>query len=230
MQTSKMIRRTRRSMQHRSDYIHVNVGDVIGAYFDICGGGGLVGRVIDVKKRYALINHGTTRQNPLVTVVIANGDIEHFDNSFVAVVFKRAEKRQNPRNIFRDSFGGPEMWNEVRILGRKSVIRGTLMELAVLFLAQMNISLEREIDTKKLKVLFDKQKPGVVYYNGGFYWVNKKAFGRWVKKNATKICKNTKQLQAASTRGEQYYWDFVEEEDSEFFEELEGTPQDPDFY
>lgn len=167
----------------------------------------VTGKVVWVEKRYGLINDGTLQPAPLLTIVTKEGEEKVFDNSFVTAVIEKAKGFRHT-NIFQEFLKeDPGLSKRLSVASQKGVLCGTLQSLTIPFLAQMYISLERPIDDKKLAELFGKQKPGLVKYDFGIYWVNKKAFGKWVRRNALRICATVVQLRTEETRSNKAFED-----------------------
>ena len=191
----------------KSDHIRVGVGDLIEAEIltRSSEASKIVGKVVGVEKRYGLRNDGTIQPAPLLKVITEAGKEEQFDNGYVIAVLERNNRTPKPKNIFRETLErDPWLRESLRVkendVVKKGVLCGTLHYLVVPFLAKMNIPLERPLDEVKLRLLFLKQKPGLVseIYHGICY-VNKKAFGKWVQKNALQICMTVSEMRIRET-------------------------------
>lgn len=180
------------------NYLFVKKGDlvkVVSIFNDE-----VVGRVIDVRKRFGLQNQGTTSVNPLITLLLEGGEEHLFDNSWVVEVLEKSGKSFSLKNIFADS-GCVSQTRKFVQTSKKGILCGHLGMLATVFLAEMNICLEREIDLRKLQKLFEKQgQPGCVDSpHPGLFSVRKKSFGKWIRRNAERICLTVKAMNRQET-------------------------------
>jgi hypothetical protein len=180
-----------------------------------------IGRVIEIsyEQSYGLTSE-LKKQPPLVTILLA----DRTEQTFCASLITEVEKAKvvigiigKPKNIFAEGLKrDPQLQQRCsvstthRILSKgtvykvticKGVLCGPLTELATLVLARMNTSLERYIDREKLYSLYKKQgMPGMVEeIHRGIYTVNKKAFKKWIKRNALAICYTVAQMRAMQT-------------------------------
>ena len=192
------------------EYLYVSLGDLVEAELFASGVKRMrtvIGRVVLIENRHALVNldHAPMRLAPVLTVVTASGKEEFFCNSLVTEVFERGRGIYRPRNVFRQGIEINPRLITCLNTNEKGILCGPLCELAARFLAQISIPLERPIDEKKLRKLFLKHKrPGCVKIcHGHIYYVKKKAFGKWVKRNALSILMTVSQLRAAETRIDQ---------------------------
>jgi len=216
-----MLKARKENQVGKSSFIRVGVGDLIEVCFkplstikDIdCA------KVIRVQRRYGLVDQGTRHLSPLVTVIDLNTKGERtFDNEYVVRVIERVKKTPAPRNIFTEGVEEDSGFAfRLSVCSKKGVLCGPLHELAILFLSKINYPpLERGIDQLKLKKLFEKQMPGFLGFEQGCYTINKKAFGKWIRKNALKVCLTVAQIRVRDTRFERdyedQYWKDVEDQ------------------
>lgn len=122
-------------------------------------------------------------------------------------------------NIFREQLKrNPGLWKAVAT-NQRSIIGGPIEELAALFLAQSFFQLKRPIDLPKLTKLFEANGTGLVKKEEGYYWVRRKPFAQWVRRNATAICKTVAQMRAEQThinqKYETEYRQFIEEDEKD---------------
>lgn len=195
--------------------LRVRKGDLVRVYFHHYSDESqreVVGKVTEVTKRYGLINGGTTQQNPCISLLTAEGDEQYCDVSYVVEVLEKGQLGQCNKNVFAERWY-PEGVELLSVKGKKSILCGSLLSLASFFLSKVTyIPLERPIDWQKLVELYEKQDaPGYIGRKGeGVYYVRAKAFGKWVKRNAERICMTVAQIRAEQTQlnieSEKEYW------------------------
>ncbi len=173
--------------------------------------------VREVRPRLGFINRGRTKQNPLIQVEKAGGEIDHLDAAWVVKVLERPKRPSAlPFNIFKTF----SRISSVRT--RKGTAQGSLDILAEYFLRQATFHIPHAIDGEKLHRLFEKQRPGLVKkYGGCAVRVHIKPFRRWVLQNASRNLETTAELTKRKTQFnrnmEELYWESVEAEmDREF--------------
>lgn len=169
-----------------------------------------IGQVIEINNEQS---HGLTsefkKQPPLITILLADGTEKTFCAGWITEVEKAKVEIgiQKPKNIFAEGLErDPQLQRRCSVHGeqsqlKKGVLCGPLTELATLVLARMNTSLERYIDREKLYALYKKHgRPGMIgEIHRGILRVNKKAFSKWIKRNALAICYTVAQLRAMQT-------------------------------
>jgi len=144
------------------------------------------------------------------------------DNSFVVKLMERATKAYGyPRNSCRKCNIGPR---ELRT-ERKAILAGPLHVLATAFMARLPFDLPHELDHEKLRNLYLRDGIGLVKCNGHTYWVRRKQFSRWIRKNAHRICVTTAEKIRRETAWDreytQSYYRMVEADERWLDEELE---------
>ncbi len=219
-----------RTSYRKAQFIPVYRGDIVKVDFSlVVAGDQVIGEVLKVRKRFALLDHGTREQTPIITVRDADGNERRCDASLVVEVIQRAKLNAFlPSNIFRDIAEDPfyfQTWN-------RGIICGSLKALAEGFLAQLPFKLECEIDYDKLLSLFEKQRSGFIRKEGFLLYVRKKPFKNWVRANAFKICRTIASERARATAREgkihDDYFDNLKSEMREdwwndFFPEYQGS-------
>ncbi|MGV8152024.1 MAG: hypothetical protein ACP5OG_03010 [Candidatus Nanoarchaeia archaeon] len=232
-------------------YPHFSLGDVVRVIVDpYTKDSGLepiadcIGRVRKIEPMWGLINNATTASAPIVTLSLTEDNERSFSASWVCEVVSRAKKaviKRNPNIFYEDLKNDPSGAKRCNVKGKNNVLFGPLPELARLFLAKMQITLNHFVDAKKLGELYEKDNmPGCIGSpNSIFFYVKKKSFGKWVRKNALKICMTSNQMRAHYTSqnlsDEKEYWEEVQEEheksltgDCQCQENQEPEPIDPD--
>lgn len=197
----------------KSFYIPVGRGDIVS--IEIPGVDGMkkmTCRVSKVELRYGLINNGTSKRSPLLTVNDIDSDEErHCDNSYVTEVIKHGGIYP-PENYFREH---PDS-GLARMLktDKKSILCGTLTLLAEFILSKLNIALSHPFDPIKLNFLYAKNGLGCVKRDRAIFWVRRKYFEKWIRKNVYRILMTSAQLNKEETDAnnawEDDYWEKVE--------------------
>jgi len=183
-------------------HLAVGVGDVVIANFDsICGGPERKVKVTGVEKRYGRTNGTGNYMRPLVNGHnTETGKLEHFDVSFVKKIIERAPAPvPELKNIYRDCRRAIKNSGPDNIDVRRSTCRGGLCAIAVYFLAKLPFLIDRPIHEERLRYLWQKQSPGLVSEEFFIITVRKKAFGRWIRQNWTRILTTSAELHAAGT-------------------------------
>lgn len=188
-------------------------------------------KVLAVTRRYGRINHGSTRQNPLLHVQkTSTGELISIDNGYVTGIVSRYQgpRSTEPVNVYRGE------WQCIQRI-KRGVLCSTLPNLVQAVLAKLPFPILFHADFTKIVHEYQKQNIGLIKKNREIYYVREKYFARWVRQNAHRLLRTAKEVDAERTvsqiRWEDDYWRSVEEEQDRWLnEQLTGGYEETDPY
>lgn len=170
--------------------LYVCAGDIVEVCFDYQNPPKTFNMKVEVVERRYGNNRDGSKMNPLVAGFdLDNRKNEICDLSFVTRVISRPKYGTPKRNVFREAF------NDGYRVGRSDKHWvGSLLNVTVQALRELDIELDRFIHEKRLQALYEKSRMGFTGYLSWYIKVNPKKFCKWVAKNWHRILMTSKEM------------------------------------
>ncbi len=203
------------------DRLYIVVGDIINAEFTY-----YIGTRVGESLNNALVidvrEGGWYDQNSVILTTLTDGVERSFNKGWVTKLVSRSSNTvaQAPFNCMSHAAKDLRNYNSSV---NSNYYFGIVTSLAYAVASQFNFAIPHSIDEKKVYKLWIKSgkpglRPGKVgspetnFVLPGFYYIHKKKFTAWLKKNIFKLTYTTKELNIIAKEGEKQQEEWFEED------------------